>query len=87
MNGEIIPAILFGWPVIVEGNDVAPQRITHLQSLSGRHARFLLRPALTLRRSDRFPVTPSERDDVLSSHRVRIANPLVCRSREMGEFS
>jgi len=74
MNREIIPAILFGRPVIVEGHEMLPQRITKLQSLSGRHARFLLRPTTSLRRGDRVPVTSSESDDVLFAHARRIAN-------------
>ncbi len=47
-----------------------PQFIADTQSLSGRHARFLLRPATPFERGDGSPVAASEGDNILFAHPI-----------------
>ena len=78
MNLEVVLAILFRGPAGVEGSHMMPQFIADAQSFTGRHARFLLRPATPFERSNGSPVAASEGDYILSSHRLRIAEETAC---------
>jgi len=68
VNRKIVLAILVRGPAGEQGTHVMPQFITDLQSLGRRDARLLPCPATTLEGGDGFPVTPSVRDNILSSH-------------------
>src|SRR4051794_31445024 len=73
MHGEIVAAILFRRPTIVKRLHIVPQVVADLESLGRGHGLFLRCPALSLRRLDRFPITARERQNVLFTHRRRIA--------------
>jgi hypothetical protein len=73
MHGEIVAAILVRRPTIVKRLHIGPQIVADLESVSSRHGGFLRGPTSPLRRSDRFPITASERQNVLFAHRRRIA--------------